>query len=226
MKISNLIFLAALLLVPGLVSAEDKSIAPNGPASPIPDPFPRTIIAAKPGTKAVAGQVNRRTSVGRAMLASAGDLLSGEKPASGSVWVTNLVAGFNQAMSEKKPMLAVFWFTGSSWSEKLIGEIEQAAILPQLAKCSVPVKIDIDLDDGAQNVKQMVANLGLTEYPVTVLLLPSNEKIQSVGQVNGYFTWNEFRPQLEELFKLAVNGPDASPGMSPMAEACRAQLAR
>ena len=224
MKIAHVILLAALLFTPGAASADDKSIAPQGPNSPIPDPFPRTIVAAKPGLKSSAGKLNHRTTAGRAMLAAAGDMFAIDKPASGSVWETNIVAGFKKAIAENKPMLTLFWYHGSSWSEKLIGEIDQATILPELAKCAVPVKIDIDLDDSAQNVKNMIDNLGLKEYPVTVLLLPSSEKIQSVGQINGYFSWNEFRPQLESLFNLAATGPDASPVMAPNALTCRAQL--
>ena len=217
------LFSVQIITVPLTASAEDKAIPGNDPKFPIPDPFPRTIIAAKSSNvKLAAAKSDRKPTIAKTMLASAGDLINQDTPPNaGGAWGDSLAGAYTQAINENKAMLILFWYPGGPNGEKMSAEMNSFPELSALSKCAVPVKVNVLVDDAQKNVTHIIADLNIPSYPLVSLLVPTAEHIYETGHVLGYMSYGEAKPQLDALVKQALSAPTTPASIGANLESCR-----
>lgn len=220
MKIGKTLLLFLLALVPAAASADNKAV-PSAPRYPVPDPFPKTIIAEKPADKPA--KADRRSAASRAMLGAAAEMAPAE-PNLGGIWLDDLVKGYQTALENKRPLLVVFYYPEGQYSAKYVEELGQSEKFTALAKSGCAVVVRANVNRNNAEINKMADDLKLQLFPVAALLLAKKDSIQEINHLEGYYGSDEVIQALDGFFDEAINGPQAWAPTAPNADACRKAL--
>ena len=137
--------------------------------------------------------------VARSMLGAAGDIF--DSPSLTREVQTKLADAYLQAIDENKLLVLVLYQKGGPYSEKSAGEFGAIKKLTQIQKCAVTALVDTTSDDTQKNVSRLLADLGITEFPVTSVLIPTSSEIREVGRTVGYFPADTIEQDIVTLVK-------------------------
>lgn len=135
----------------------------------------------------------------------------------GLMWETDLVTAYNASLQEEKPMCVLFVRSGDYYCEKLKTQLHEHRLLAAYRDRAIFVIADVDKDDAAGNVSQMVTSLNLDRIPALVLMRTSAASIDEVSRIVGLYTVDQAAVLLGRMFDPIVFPPAPAVESEPAA---------
>lgn len=151
----------------------------------------------------------RAIMAGILMAATGGLAVAAEPPATETkkvIWEDNVVAAFQKALKEGKPLVVVFT---ADWCEHCVMQnemFEKEGVLDPYAGKAIFVKVDPGKDDTHGNIKRLVAQLGIKQIPTVVVLDVSEEELAERNRVTGHYPAKTFTERFEKVMAAPKAG--------------------
>ncbi len=136
----------------------------------------------------------------------------------GIVWETDLVSAYNASLREEKPICVLFVREGDYYCNKVRAQLEEHKLLAPYQDHAIFVIADLDKDDAAGNISQMVASLNVELIPSLVLMRTSTTAIEEVSRVTGQYPVDKAAVLLGRLFDPIVFPPAPAVPAEPAVE--------
>ena len=135
----------------------------------------------------------------------------------GLMWETDLVTAYNASLQEEKPICVLFVRAGDYYCEKLKTQLNEHRLLAPYQDHAIFVIADLDRDDAAGNVAQLVTSLKIERIPSLVLMRTSATLIEEVSRVTGHYPADQAAVLFGRLFDPIVFPPEPAVESEPAA---------
>jgi hypothetical protein len=145
------------------------------------------------------------------VLAAAASAAHGEnEPPGGIVWRIGLYQGFKQACREKKPLVVFIYQEKCPSCDKMMATLTDQH-LGVVADRATFIWQDADREDTKGNVGTLIKDLRIDRVPVVVVLDVTEQKVEEVGRVLGYYPPEETLRRLQPLLDKLPNVSGSTP---------------
>lgn len=135
----------------------------------------------------------------------------------GLVWETDLVSAYNASLREEKPICVLFVRGGDYYCDKLKTQLDEHRLLAPYQDHAIFVIADLDKDDAAGNISQMVTSLKIEMIPSLVLMRTAATSIDEISRVTGLFPADQAAVLFGRLFDPIVFPPTPAVESEPAA---------